>query len=205
MKPFQKMNDNAGNEVCLFPLPVMNITQLSSPDSFSHCCGHPFDAVGQTKKANVYAPVTMELVRNYSDGNGRLWKSVKKVLTPSGLSYISIYFLHDYNPPFSTIGSIVNQGSIIAHTGTTGFVTGDHTHIDQTLRDDSFLINYGVTCSGGNECWALSKSISPNLVFFMNDTEIINDKGLTFSKYDGKISRNKFKFYYYLRGKNKYM
>ena len=42
MKAGQKLVHD-GHEVCLFPMETMNITQWSSPQSLSHCCGHPFD------------------------------------------------------------------------------------------------------------------------------------------------------------------
>lgn len=205
MQPNQKLKDKNGVEICLYPLPVMNITQVSSPDSYSHCCGHPIDAVGTSAKANLYAPVTMKLIRIYQDGNGRLWQSQREVITPSGKSYVCIYFVHDDNPPYSTLGSTVAQGDLIAHTGVSGYVTGDHTHIDQAKGENKILVNYGITCSSGNICWALQDSVNANEIFYVNDTEIINDQGLLFETYKGGSSgdKKKFKYIYYLSRKRR--
>lgn len=43
--------------------------------------------------------------------------------------------------------------------------TGDHCHIDQSFTLNAGLVSYGVVCSYGNECYALSGSELPNNVF----------------------------------------
>lgn len=203
MQPGQKLTYN-GKEVCLFPLPIINITQVSAPDSFSHCCGHAIDCVGQRNQASLYAPVSMRLISvgNSANGNDRIWQSESEVITPVGNHYICVEFVHDDNPPYSTIGSRVSQGELIAHTGTTGFVTGDHTHIDSALGTDRKLISYGIVCSGGNECYALQDSTNANNIFFRNGTEVINDMGLSFKNFTYSDVK-KFNFMFYGNRKRK--
>lgn len=187
MQAGQTLTGDGGLQVCLFPLPVLNVTQTSSPGSFSHCCGHPFDCVGNTTSANYYAPCDMRLIYAGPSANGmpRIWQSQQKVITPGGVGYVCIEFGHDNNPPYSTVGSTVKQGKLIGHTGTAGMVTGDHVHIDQAHGTGKTLVDYGIVCSGGNECWALDDSVQPTDIFYINDTTIINSMGLSFQTYDG--------------------
>lgn len=188
MKPNEKLSYK-GYQVCLFPMETMYITQWSSPDSASHCCGHPFDcAVGGRTDVPLYAPCDCHLI--YSDGpqngNTRIYTSDKKVWTPSGLRQVTFSFTHDNNPPTKTT---FKQGELIAHTGVAGMVTGDHSHIDQTFTVNGTLISYGVTCNFGNVCYALNGSVLPTLFWYANDTVIANDMGYTFSTFkNGKPS-----------------
>ena len=187
MQAGQTLRDDAGNQVCLFPLPVLHVTQTSSPSSYSHCCGNPFDCVGSSAAANYYAPCDMRLIYAGPAGNGmpRIWQSQRPVRTPSGVTYVCVEFGHDNNPPYSTIGATVRQGQLIGHTGTAGMVTGDHVHIDQARGQNKTLRDYGIVCAGGNECWALADSIVPTSIFYINGTTIIDSMGLKFSTFDG--------------------
>lgn len=173
-------------DVVLFPLEICNITQVSNPDSFSHCCGNAIDCVGRNEKADVYAPCKLKLFNISQDpnSNARFWTSVEEVYTPSGLKNITLAFLHDDNPPFSNIGDVVEQGQLIAHTGIKGFVTGDHTHIEQAVGNNKLLVDYGITCSGGNRCYAIDGSVSAETIFFINDTVIVDTKGLNFKMFE---------------------
>ena len=182
MKPNEKLSYK-GYQVCLFPMETMYITQWSSPDSYSHCCGHPFDcAVGGHTDVPLYAPCDCHLINAGSaqNGNTRIYTSDKKVWTPSGLRQVTFSFTHDNSPPTKTA---FKQGELIAHTGVAGMVTGDHSHIDQTFTVDGTLISYGITCAFGNVCYALNGSVLPTLFWYVNDTIISNDMGHTFSTF----------------------
>lgn len=167
-----------GYEYCLFPLDVLNCTQTSAPDSLSHCCGHPADYTGPSNNYPYYAPFTCTRIWTYPSSGETIYVSDNPVWTPSGLSYVSILFAHDDNIPSQTH---FNQGDLIGHTGTTGFALGDHVHIDQSLHQNDSLVNYGITCRGGNVCWALQYSTYPYDVFYLGGTEqIINTQGMQF-------------------------
>lgn len=182
MKAGQKLVHN-GHEVCLFPMEIMNITQWSSPSSYSHCCGHPFDnAISGQVRVPVYAPFSCHLVHTYSSGNTRVYQSDNEVWTPSGLRNVTVSFTHDPNPPTETR---YTQGDLIYHTGTAGMATGDHCHIDQSFTLNAGLVSYGVLCSYGNECYALSGSELPNNVFYVNDTNIVNGYGQQWKTFEG--------------------
>lgn len=182
MKPNEKLSYK-GYQVCLFPMETMYITQWSSPDAFSHCCGHPFDcAILNQTHIPLYAPCDCHLT--YAGpavyGNTRIYTSDKKVWTPSGLRQVTFSFTHDNSPPTKTA---FKQGELIAHTGTAGDVQGDHSHIDQTFTVDGKLVEYGVTCPHGNYCYALEGSVVPTSFWYVNDTVIANDMGHKFSTF----------------------
>ena len=182
MKPNEKLRYK-GYQVCLFPMETMYITQWSSPDAFSHCCGHPFDcAIGNQTHSPLYAPCDCHLIDAGSAiyGNTRIYTSDKKVWTPIGLRQVTFSFTHDNNPPTKTA---FKQGELIAHTGTAGDVTGAHSHIDQTFTVDGKLVEYGVTCPHGNYCYALEGSVLPTSFWYVNDTVIANDMGHKFSTF----------------------
>ena len=182
MKSGQKLEKD-GHEVCLFPMETMNITQWSSPSEYSHCCGHPFDnAISGQVRVPVYAPFDCHLIHTYPSGNTRVYQSDNEVWTPSGLKNVTVSFTHDPNPPTETQ---YKQGDLIYHTGTAGMATGDHCHIDQSFTLNAGLVSYGVVCSYGNECYALSGSELPNNVFYVNDTNIANGYGQQWKTFDG--------------------
>lgn len=182
MKAGQKLEKD-GHEVCLFPMDTMNITQWSSPSEYSHCCGHPFDnAVSGQVRVPVYAPFSCHLIHTYASGNTRVFQSDSEVWTPIGLKNVTVSFTHDPNPPTETR---YKQGDLIYHTGTAGMATGDHVHIDQSFTIGAGLVSYGIVCSYGNECYALSGSELPNNVFYVNDTNIVNGHGQEWKKFDG--------------------
>lgn len=182
MKAGQKLEKD-GHEVCLFPMETMNITQWSSPSEYSHCCGHPFDnAVSGQVRVPVYAPFSCHLIHTYASGNTRVYQSDSEVWTPKGLKNVTVSFTHDPNPPTETR---YKQGDLIYHTGTAGMATGDHVHIDQSFTLNAGLVSYGVVCSYGNECYALSGSELPNNIFYVNDTNIVSGYGQEWKTFDG--------------------
>ena len=175
-----------GYQVCLFPLDYLYITQTSSPSSLSHCCGHPCDYIGSYWNYPFYAPCDCHLTYQDNVGNTRGYTSNAPVWTPSGLHYVTFSFTHDNNPP---VVQGFTQGDLIGHTGTAGMVTGDHVHIDQSLRANARLVSYGYYCAYGNLCYALQDSTYPMNVFYLTGSEtIVDTKGYSFTKWDGSIT-----------------
>lgn len=169
-----------GYQYCLFPLDYMNCTQISGPDSLSHCCGHPADWVGQHNVYPYYAPCNCHKIATVSSNGQTTYCSDNPVWTPSGLHYVTFTFAHDVSIPAQ---SSFRQGELIGHTGTAGFVTGDHVHLDQSLYPDDYIVSYGIYCAGGNLCYAQEHSTYPDLVFYLGGTEtIINLQGMEFER-----------------------
>lgn len=131
----QRLVASDGYEVCLFPLPYMYISQGEN-GNISHEGTYNIDflgwgANGRIYDAPVYAPVSCKCIRNLdSQNNGRVFQSLNKVHCADGtLRYINWIFFHDENP-IASPGDTFAQGDLIAHTGTAGQVTGDHTHMN---------------------------------------------------------------------------
>lgn len=125
-----------GYEVALFPMPYLYMTQ-DEGGNYSHTGTYNIDFVGYNgssiiTNAPVYAPCTMKVTSyspSYAGGNAVIFESTNKVHLPNGsLDYLTVMFMHDLNPPYTTVGQVVNQGQLCYHTGTYGQVTGDHVH-----------------------------------------------------------------------------
>lgn len=191
MKAGQTLVASDGHEVCLFPMDMLYITQLSGPSSLSHCCGHPIDIVGNTPQYPLYAPFSCHLVWSWPDGNERSYTSDDMVwyATPNGdgwtLGYVTVCFTHQNNPPTQTS---FKQGELIAHTGTAGNVTGDHCHLDQSTLPNVGNVSFGVTCAYGNLCYALDGSTDPTKIYFINDTNVVQTLGLNFASWEGGVT-----------------
>ena len=171
-----------GYQYCLFPLDYLYCTQLSGPDSYSHCCGHPCDWIGTYQDYPYYAPCDCTRTATMPDNGQTIYTSDAPVWTPSGLTYVSFLFAHDENIPAATH---YNQGDLIGHTGqktggTIGAI-GDHVHIDQSLIRNDVITDYGVYCGYGNRCYALGQSAYAYDVFYLGGTEtIVQTQGMTF-------------------------
>jgi len=183
-----KQGDRAtykGYEVCLFPMDIVNVTQTYGPNTFSHCCGSPIDLVGRRDEYPIYAPFSCHLTSQSSDGNERTYTSNNMVWTPSGLTYVTVQFKHDYNPPTRTS---FTQGDIIAHTGQAGLAFGDHVHLDQANIANSTMIPCGRTCGGGYIGYALRNSTAPSSIYYLTGTEVIrNTMGINFRTWEGHV------------------
>ena len=167
-----------GYENALFPLDYLYCTQKSSPSDYSHCCGHPSDWIGTYNEYPYYAPFSMTKYGSVAGEGTTLWVSDDLVHTPMGLTRVSVQFTHDYNPP--TVNHL-NQGDLVGHTGRAGLATGDHVHLDQSPMINAPIINYGVTCSSGYQCWALQNSAQPYDIFYITgDETIVQTLGMTF-------------------------
>lgn len=178
-----------GVQVALFPLDYVYCTQIPDPDGFSHCCGTATDWVGPTNQYPFYAPFDCHLVAQNSSENLRAYRSNNPVLTPSGTFYLITGFVHDDNPPSQTSFS---QGELIGHTGVTGFVTGDHVHIDQTTAETYTYQASGKICGSGNMCYLVPGGINAVDAYFLSGSEtIVTTLGQNFQTWSGTGSKIK--------------
>ncbi len=188
---------NDGYEVCLFPLDVLYMTQDEGGD-YSHEGTYNIDLVGTTVNAPLYAPVTMMVVGtslSYEGGNNVKFQSVNKVHLANGnLDYLTIEFSHDNNPPVTTIGQVVAQGQLCYHTGTYGYVTGDHVH---TCAGEGTY--QGITQRPPHGWWDLTNRIHYWDACYINDTRVINGYGHHWKIWDEppaptRVVKDKFPF-----------
>lgn len=174
----ERMTGEDGVEVCLFPMDYMSLSQGYGPGTFSHCCGCPCDWASPNKAPYpVYAPFTGHVVaRGQGTGNTLFYSSDEPVRTPSGDIYVSVQMTHAYYGSIPT-KSHFTQGELIYYTGQQGLAYGDHLHLDQCQGQDQMWVGYGITCSGGNNCWALPNGVSPERIFFIDGRETIVSTG----------------------------
>jgi hypothetical protein len=183
MKPGQKLNDASGNQILLFPLDVMNITQWHGQGTYSHLCGQEFDTTGRTASYPLYAPCDCHVIHKYDvwdSGFTRLYTNDKPVRTPNGVHQAGTVVFG-----FTHRNGVLNQesfkqGEHIYNTGTSGHVTGDHVHIDQSYTPGAQLI----PCTEG-QSWIINGSTNPTAFWYLNDTEITNGWGQNWAVYKG--------------------
>lgn len=164
-----------GYEVALFPMPYLYMSQDEGGD-YSHTGTYNIDFVGYGAsgviyRAPLYAPCTMKVISyssSYTGGNAVIFESVDKVHLANGqLDYMTIMFMHDNSPPYTTIGTVVNQGQLCYRTGTYGQVTGDHVHSCIGQGQGGYFVQRG----SGN--WDLSNRIHYWDGVYVNDTTIV--------------------------------
>lgn len=184
----QTLVANDGYEVALFPMPYLYMTQDEGGD-YSHTGTYNIDFVGYNGSAVItnaplYAPCTMK-VTSYSPGtvggNAVIFESTNKVHLPNGnLDYLTVMFMHDNNPPYTTAGQVVNQGQLCYHTGTYGQVTGDHVHSCLGQGQGGTFVQR----SSGN--YDLSNRIHYWDGVYVNDTTIIQGYNHNWQEWHGE-------------------
>lgn len=171
MKEGQKSVGANGKQNSMFPMDVMYITQGESGD-FSHSKAKAIDYIHLTKagvrtrQAWYYAPADMTVINQGSAGT--MWATDDEVNTPSGTKRMCYMFWHDNNHGNYKVGDKRKQGEKCGQTGTAGFATGDHLHIE--------VMNGAV--------FDKSNAIHNWDAFFINDTEIVVDFGYAWKTTD---------------------
>ena len=185
----ERLVANDGKEVMLFPLPYIYISQGEN-ESFSHggILAIDFlgwDSNGRFYKAPMYAPCSCKCVATIDEYNkGRIFQSLDVVHTPNGLQYVTFMWFHD-NDPIANVGDIFTQGDLIAHTGTQGNVTGDHTHMN--MANGSF---------NPNNYWENGELVNSTHIYdicYVNDTVLVNDYNYNWKIYSGGITPSKYR------------
>ena len=209
MQAGQRLVARDGYEVALFPMPYLRMSQ-DEGGNYSHIGTYNIDLLGWSSSgrvynAPIYAPCTMKVVNrwlNYDGGNVVFFQSVNRVHLANGnLDYLTIFFGHDPNPPYTTIGQVVQQGQLCYHTGTYGHVTGDHTHT--CCGQGTYQ---GVTARPPDNHQDLTNRIHYWDGVFVNDTVISIGYGHNWRTWDEPpgptptpTGRSKFPWYIYQR------
>lgn len=164
-----------GYEVALFPMPYLYMSQDEGGD-YSHVGTYNIDLLGygptgRILQAPLYAPCTMKVVayeNTYDGGHLCTFESVDRVHLANGqLDYLTIGMAHAQYPPYTTIGSVVNQGQVCYYTGIYGHVTGDHCH---TCCGQGHYQGYTTRPSGHQD---LTNRIHYWDAVYVNDTVIV--------------------------------
>lgn len=190
MLAFQKLVAGDGYEVMLFPLPYLYMSQDEGGD-YSHTDTKNIDLIGwgssgRILKAPIYAPCSCRCVAIWDpNSNNRVFTSLNKVHLADGtLDYCTFSIAHDDSPLWN-IGDIIPQGSILGHTGTTGNVTGDHTHFNTAKGE--YTGYQAHPQSDGSNTYDLKNSISVWNACYTNDTVIVRGYNHNWHDYTGGI------------------
>ena len=181
----QKLKTNGGVEVLLFPLPCLYMSQNEGAD-YSHAGTLAMDflgwgANGRIYKAPYYAPCSCTCIASTESAN-RIWQSDNPVLYADGTTdYVTWVQAHDNNP--LPVGTHLNQGDLLGHTGTAGFATGDHVHFNFAKGR---YANWEQVPPHNN--WQLKNSIHIYDVCFVNDTVILQGYGHPWITYQGGVT-----------------
>lgn len=165
----QKLNDDNGFQVALFPLESFIITQRDD-ETYSHnplkywatdyqAFNYTSGSETQIGTGNVlnyqpyYAPVDMTCVGMDKVNASICWRSINKVhLANNTIDYLIILFYHDNNVPngMYSVGQNIMQGEVIGHTGTYGnggSRVANHVHME-TGYGENWNRVYGYSPTG---------------------------------------------------------
>lgn len=189
MKPYQKLVNENGNEVILYPLEYLVVSRGDHD-------GHAFDVLGWNAEGRVfncpcYAPFSGVVHSTGNDHNMIFWSADKVQFADGTIDYASVLVAHSETPPGS-VGTTYSQGDLWYHTGNYGISTGDHLHIE---------------IAKGHVSWndsgtGLNNSLSLNNGVYVNDTVIVNGGSYDWITYDAaspvpKTIKSKFKWVLY--------
>lgn len=166
---------SGGYQLAKFPMDMINITQGEN-GSYSHKGTLCIDFVGSTDRYPYYAPCDCECIAT-GQNSYLVWKSDKEVMCADGQVRNIVWVNVHESPLTHSVGTKLNKGDLMGHTGIGGNVTGDHWH---------FNVIEGSTYNG----WAYtpdSRLAGTELhifdVFAVNGVNIVNGLG-----YDWKTS-----------------
>lgn len=230
MRLNQKLKDDNGIQVALFPLYSFIITQRDDESishdptrylatdyqSFTYTSGNETTiGTGYVNNfAPYYAPCDMTCVGMDKTNASILWRSINKVhLANNTIDYLIILFYHDNNVPNGAfnVGDIRLQGEIIGHTGTYGdggSKVANHVHIETGYGENWNKVYANPSWGHINLDYALHNYDA----CFGNDTECFGISSYP-DKYPWKIfhggvipptplaQRNKFPWFIYTKKK----
>lgn len=201
MRAGQRLVSRIDNkEVMLFPLTSMYISQ-GEGGSYSHAGTYNIDFLGwnngRVYNAPIYAPCSCKCVAIIGGtDNGRVFESLEPVHIATlndSTSIVTFMFFHDNNP-IANVGDVFNQGDLIAHTGTAGNVTGDHTHFNTAIGS---YAGYEYVPPDLN--FQLKNSSHIYDTCYVNDTTLVETGGYNWKTFEGGYipiinKRKKFNF-----------
>lgn len=172
MKKGQKIT-KGGYQLLGFPMEYMNVTQGNNVGT--HLGTNAMDNAGKdTGIDETIAPCDCHLVAydTAQNGNAVFLQSDNKVLFRDGtVDYATFMFIHDnYIEDIKRVRNF-KQGDTFGDEGTTGYATGNHSHIE--VAKGKFTHCYDRNAQG---TYHLPNNVSADLAF-VTDGTIIKNKG----------------------------
>lgn len=120
-----------GTQLAVLPCwGTVYITQAEGGD-FSHEGSLSVDFAYPQTKVPLYAPFDMTCKYVDLQNAFTVWQSDRQVKCADGsVSWVTFNTGHSDDTGSNTVGDKKKKGEVYAHTGTSGNVTGDHTHIE---------------------------------------------------------------------------
>lgn len=175
MQPFQKMKDSDGNEVALFPMEYLYMSQGEHQLYALDFLG--WNANGRVYNCPCYAPFSCRVTYTGNDHN-MICQSLNKVRFVDGtLDYATVLVAHSMTAP-PRLGTIFTQGDLWYHTGNYGQSTGDHLHMEVAKGRVSWAVG-GLHLKNPYHMWNM---------FAKNNTVISNGMGLNWRDYEGGVT-----------------
>lgn len=174
MTPGQRLYDRDGNEVCLFPLEYLHLSQGEHQQYAMDFLG--WNANGRVYDCPCYAPFSGSVVYTGNDHNMIYWSDNPVRLVDGTLSHVSILVAHSMTAP-GGVGTHYNMGDLWYHTGNYGYSFGDHLHME---------------CALGHVTWDSSglHLLNPAHLYnvmAVNDTVIDYGMGFNWRNYEGGV------------------
>lgn len=168
MKPNQKLKDNNGYEIALFPTEAMYLT-TARPEPEHDVLGLDFlprNTSGQVITGmRCYAPFSGILVYTGNDHNCILESDNKVHVANDEIKYCRVLVAHSFIAP--VLGTHYTQGEEFYITGNYGQSTGEHLHMEVALVDDKSERYWNTGGIG------LYKAVHMWDVLFVNDTILL--------------------------------
>ena len=175
MKPNEKMTDGQGNEVALFPMEYLYMSQGEHQKYALDFLG--WGANGRVLDCPCYAPFTCRVTFTGNDHN-MICQSINKVRYIDGtLDYATVLVAHSDTAP-APVGTVFSQGDLWYHTGNYGQSTGDHLHMEVAKGKQTWETG-GLHLKNAYHMWNM---------FATNDTTIRNGMGLKWRDYQGGVT-----------------
>lgn len=166
------------HQVSLYPPQQVNVTQAYG-GIYSHNGTYNLDnAATVPSKRKIAAPFDCKVVSNqYRAGFGIvIYHSLKPVMTPSGLSHVTLVLMHDNNSSRWREGRVFKQGEHIYDEGKadpSGLTTGIHVHMEAALGHETRRVK---TSLFGR--YHIKNGVPIEKVFFKNGAEYISESPL---------------------------
>lgn len=130
MQPLQRLYDNTGHEVILFPMEYLHVSQGEHQLYAIDFLG--WNSLGRVTDCPCYAPFSGVVHYTGNDHNMIYWSLDEVRFADGTLDYATILVAHSDTPPAS-VGTTFVQGQLWYHTGNyvpnvTSF--GDHLHFE---------------------------------------------------------------------------
>ena len=131
MLPLQRLWDEQGHEVCLFPMQTLYLSTARDPAEHQL---YAMDFFGWDNGLRIfdcpcYAPFSGEVVYTGNDHNMIYWSTSMVRCVDGSLSHLSVLVAHSDTAP-AQVGTTFVQGQLWYHTGNYGQSTGDHLHME---------------------------------------------------------------------------